>query len=161
MTTNPLILPREPRPVREITQDERADIVEHALLRMEDGESLEAVSRDVCINAGTMHGWISGNEMWQNRYESSKILRARGFMERAIDEITSNPDAKQAELKAKTFMKLAAILHPKEFSDKMHHDIHKSGNGAQRVAFTLVFQGGEQDRGSVQVIAQPEVGEGE
>lgn len=153
------LVPREPRPVREITQDERTDIVEHALLRMEDGESLEAVSRDVCINAGTIWEWIAGDENWSNRYENSKITRARGFMERAIDEIMANPDTKQAELRAKTLMKLAAILNPKEFSDKMHSNMHKSGGGAQRVAFTLVFQGGEQDRGSVQVIPQPEDGD--
>lgn len=160
MTTNPLVLPREPRPVREITQDERTALVEHALLRMEDGESLEAVARDVCINAGTLHGWIAGDENWGNRYENSKVLRARSFMERAIDEVTSNPDAKQAELKARTYMKLAAILNPKEFSDKMHTNIGKHGSGAGRVAFTLVFQGSEQDRGRVQVIeAQPEDGE--
>jgi hypothetical protein len=126
---------------------------------MTDGDSLESASRAMDINPGTVLGWIMASSEGAMAYENTKVPRARAFIERAIDEMQTNPDFKAGESRARTYMRLAALLNPTEFSDKMHVNIGKGGSSKQ-VSFTLIMGGQAQDKGELTVIAQPE-GEGE
>lgn len=137
----------------------RTQAVAYALERMTDGASLDASCREMDINPGTVLGWINADGEAENRYECLKIVRSRAFMERAIDEMQQNPDYKAGESRARTYMRLAALLNPKEFSDRLHSGLAKSGPG-QRVTFVLNMpHAPEQDKGVIECIVQPQDGE--
>lgn len=141
------------------SDEQKADAVEYALVHMEDGSSLEQVGIDLGINPGTLWGWLVANPEAENRYEQAKITRARGFIERAIYEMQTNTDFKQAESRARVYMRLAALLNPKEFSDKLHAAQSKQP-AAGRMTFTLNFGDGQREQlRELRVIAQPEVGD--
>jgi transposase-like protein len=136
----------------------RKQAVAYALERMSDGESLDAACRDIDINPGTVHGWIKADPDTETLYDQIKIQRSRSFIERAIDEMDNNPDFKAAESKARTLLKLAALLNPKEFSDKTHANLGKTGPNA-RVTFVLnVPRPQVLDKGEITVVVQPEDG---
>lgn len=138
------------------SEEARATGLAYALERMTDGDSLEQACRELDVNPGTVWGWIAGNPEAVVVYESSKIARSRGFIERAIDAIQTNPDYKAGESLARSYMRLAALLNPKEFSDKVHAIGHKQGPQG-RVSFNLTFNGRQpHDMGELTVIAQPE-----
>lgn len=137
----------------------RADAVAYALEQMIDGNSLDAAAREMDINPGTLLGWVMGDKSAQIVYENSKIQRSRALMERALDEAANNPDYKKGESLARTYMRMAALLNPNEFSDKMHANVMKHTAVGKSVSFTLIMHEGEQDRGALTVIAQPDIGE--
>lgn len=137
----------------------RKQAIAYALERMTDGDSLDAACREMDINPGTVLGWINADGEAENRYECLKITRSRALIEQALDITLNETDTKHAEAKARTLMRLAALLNPKEFSDKTHAALGKGGPG-QRVTFVLNMpHAPEQDKGVIECIVQPQDGE--
>jgi hypothetical protein len=111
---------------------------------MADGHSLSSGCVALGVHISTVLNWLSLNAEWDLEYERLKTLRSRALMEMALGEVEQEHDSftmKVAEARARTFMRVAALLNPKEFSDKMHTNAHKQGSSAGRVSFTLNFGG--------------------
>ena len=150
---------KQRRQVAQYTQEQRASIVELVFWHMSRGMGMCAACAELGVDEGTVHGWIKGEIAWENEYEQLKVVRARSFFERAIDEVETATDPRLAAVRAKYFMHAAALLNPKEFSDKTHSNAHKSG-GTRAVSFTLNFAGTPTPTtGSVTIDAQPEDGD--
>lgn len=140
------------------SQDARKAAVAYALERMTDADSLESACRSMDINPGTVWGWIMASPEALKVYENTKIQRSRALMERALDEMQSNPMIQVAESRARIYMRLAALLNPAEFSDKVHAALGKQPP-SKPVSFLLFMNGQAQavDMGVIEAIGQPEV----
>lgn len=147
------------------TQPEPAnkdEIISQAFEAMRAGSTLNVVALDHGYSPAELWRWIFAQDEHKSEYERVKIQRSQSLVEHALYEMQcahTLQDAKLAEKRANLYLRLAAKLNPKEFSDKMHTVVGRQGVGAQRVSFTLNFQGGAQDKGALTVIAQPEDGE--
>jgi hypothetical protein len=133
------------RAATQYSQDDREQIVLALLGHMSDGNSLASGCLQLGVHISTVLGWIAGSVEWEAEYERLKILRSRALVEMAIGEIEQSHDnftVKVAESRARTYLRVASLLNPKEFSDKMHTNAGKNGLGSGRVTFALHF--GEQ-----------------
>ena len=133
----------------------KAGIVDRVLAAMEVGESLDAACIREGVNPGTCWEWLNGDKELQIRYEGLKIARSRALVEHVLFEIEALVSPEQArivDVRVKTYLRVAALLNPKEFSDKVHAIGHKQGP-AGRVSFNLTFNGTEpKEMGQITVI---------
>lgn len=146
------------RTITQYTDAQREQIVEALFGHMADGHSLTSGCIDVGVHISTALNWIAGCAAWSSRYDELKILRSRALVEMALGEIEQNHDnftVKVAESRSRTYLRVAALLNPKEFSDKMHTNAGKNGLGQQRVTFALNFGGAPSPDGSVTITYDP------
>jgi Bacteriophage Sf6, terminase small subunit-like len=158
-------LPVEQKSARVVTQysdEQRQEIVASVFEGIIGGNSAEQACNILQVPLATVLGWIGNNPAWEVEYERLKITRARAYVERSLYEIeTANEvnDAKIAETKARIWLKVAALLNPKEFSDKMHSNAYKQPS-RQAVSFVLNMGGTTAQQGSsITITAQPEDGD--
>lgn len=144
---------------RTYSPEEREQACYAAFEIMEGGASLNEAAEALGVDSTTLWRWCHANSELILLYDNMQLRRSRTYIEAAIHEIRTNPDNVRARVNATLYLRLAGLLNPKQYSDKTHVMALRNGGGAQRVSFTLNFQGGSQDKGALTVIAQPEDGE--
>lgn len=145
---------------RAYSQEDREHIIKTVFACMEAGESMSAACIRLQVTPGTLWRWLNADVELQQVYENIKKSRARAMIEAALYEIQTNKDIKVAEGRARIYMRLAALLNPKEFSDKLHAAGSKAQLGSGRVSFVLnIGQQPTHHKGELTVIEQPEDGD--
>lgn len=147
------------RKVTQYTDEQRAEIVAAVFTRMLECDGIMRACEDVGVNYSTVVGWIFENIEWEREYERLKVTRSRVMMERALSEMYEGNDVRTSEARARVLMKQAALLNPKEFSERYQANPSKAPNN-RAVSFTLNFAGTPAPTsGSVTIDAQPEDGD--
>jgi hypothetical protein len=158
----PKFLADKPKGKR-LKPEERTIIAEMALDAMAQGASLLMVSEKLGLAISRVFDWIHNDDDLRRRYELQKTARARVLIEMALAEVQGNHNEKTiriADVRARHYVKIAALLNPSEFSDKTHTNLAKNGLAkSQAVSITMHFGKGEEPRGELTVVAQPEDGE--
>jgi hypothetical protein len=133
---------------------------------MRAGATLNIAALEHGYSPATIWRWIHQDEMLIVEYEKLKVQRSRALIEHALYEMQQASTLEQAKLadrKAMLYLRMAAKLNPKEFSDRMHSPILGKNSGSGRVSFTLNIGGptntSAQSMGELQVIEQSEDGE--
>lgn len=156
----PAVVSRMSQDVAKYSDDEKAQAVEYAFSRMEDGSTLIDAARDLGVSNNALWYWINRDLELKSRYEELKVVRSRHMIEDIYrDLITFNADGtwedmRKLELKSRLAFKLAALMNPTEYSEKIApQDRMNMGGGA--VSFTLNF-GQSESASSVTIDAQPQ-----
>jgi hypothetical protein len=144
---------------RAYSPDERKHVTDTVFACMEAGESMSAACIRLQVTPGTIWRWLREDKDLKMLYDNIKVNRARAMIEAAIYEIQTNPDYKIADMRARTYLRLAAVLNPKEFSERMMAGGGKALPNAP-VSFVLNFSGTPQHASrELTVVPQPEDGE--
>jgi len=145
------------RECRQYSPSERTEIVGAVLAHMANGQSLISVSAQLGVDDATIIGWINEDPALEIEYDRLKLIRSRVLVEQALDTLESlgtdaslSPKAVDTIVRHK--LRIAALLNPKEFSERMLSNPRAPGLGGNRpVSFTLNFGGAMPARESVTV----------
>lgn len=124
-----------------ITAYERATVLDEVFERLKGGESLPLICSDAHMPARqVVMRWLSEDLELARRYEDGAPARARSLFELALWEVQRACDREAmavAEKRANVYLRAAALLDPKVYSDKTHGVLAKSGGSGAPIAITL------------------------
>lgn len=148
---------------RPYTDYERATIMDEVIERLSQGESLNLICHDEHMpDRMSVLKWLSMDAELSRRYDSIALPRARALFELALWEVQRARGRAAmfiAEKRANLYLKAAALLDPKQYSDKTHTQLGKSG-GTAPLSITLNIGGG-QGEVSRELVVIPQPGDGE
>ncbi len=134
----------QPRECKQYSPEERNNIISAVFDHMANGHSLSGICEQLGVSDATVVGWLGSDPRLEIEYEQLKIIRSRVLVEhciRDIEELDNPLDAKRVDIICRHRMRLAALLNPKEFSERMQASPNRAGTGPGRVSFTLNFGG--------------------
>lgn len=141
------------------TPEQREYILETMLAHMEDGGSAQDICDELGVSMATCWQWIKSDELLEKRYEEAKICRARCLIEGILHDLhatTTMEEARVVDVKARHMLRVAAMLNPREFSEKFAIESKRAPTSAKAVTFVLNMpQPAEEDKGELPVIPQP------
>ncbi len=133
---------------------ERATIMDEVFERLAEGQALTFICTDSHMpEPKTVLSWLSMDAELGRRYDAIALPRARALFELALWEVQRARDRETmfiAEKRANTYLKAAALLDPRAYSDKTHSTIARSGNSSP-LSITLNI-GGQQQSREIQVV---------
>jgi hypothetical protein len=142
---------------------ERAVIMDEIFELMSEGQALTLIcTAEHMPSPATVNSWLKTDAELGRRYEALALPRARALFELALWEVQRARDREAmliAEKRANLYLKAAALLDPKAYSDKTHTQLGKSG-GTAPVSITLNIGGDSHEvTRELVVIPQPESGD--
>jgi hypothetical protein len=141
---------------RAYSPEEKQRILDTLFACMEAGESMSAACIRLQVTPGTFWRWCRADSEIVLRYDNVKKTRARACIENALYEIQNNPDVRMADMRARHYTRLAALLNPKEFSAAANAKALPNAP----VSFVLNFAGQPPHASrELTVVEQPEDGE--
>ncbi len=144
---------------RPYTDYERAIIMDEVFERLRLGESMHLICMDAHMPCReTVFGWVRGDAELGRAYDAIAIPRAMALFELALWEVQRARDRESmyiAEKRANLYLKAAALLNPKLYSDKTHSSLAKSIGTSAPVAITLNIGGSMGEATRELVVVQP------
>lgn len=124
------------------TDYERTTALDEVFARIEGGESVQLICMDAHLPcASTVLTWLAQDIELQRRYESLSPARARSLFELALWEVQRARDKETmyiAERRALLYLRAAALLDPKAYSDKTHTQLGKqTGNAPLHITLNI------------------------
>jgi hypothetical protein len=134
--------PKRDLPTAPVTEYERAVVMDEVFERIEGGESIQLICMEPHMpSRATVMTWLARDIELQRRYESLSPSRARSLFELALWEVQRACDVesmKIAERRAILYLRAAALLDPKSYSDKTHTQLGKqTGNAPLHITLNI------------------------